>query len=840
MSLFEPPVDMTPPSIPRRTAAEREADPVSFVALRQLGVSLNQHLSGAVWTDYNLHDPGVTILEQLCYALSELAFQADLPTADHLARLDGSIQFRQQALFRPDDILRCRATTEADYRRVLLDRVAGLADARLRPCEDTPGLLRLSLRMADHHARAADEAPPEEAARQVYRGVRTVGEDLDEAVTLVQPTFVTISLQASISGMREPADILAEIYRKCAEEIAGVAHAHSLVELVRRPDMRLDEVLEGPRTETGIILPGDLPRSQRDGLVLSRLRHIVRSVEGVEEVVKLRVDPAALPPGSAPCLRVPGDGDHEQDVALVRQVTLLRRGIRAVIDPRAVASRHTHDFHPRLAAGATHEEFDRVVRLPSGRHRRPEPFRSVQEDFPVIYGLGRRGAGGGGPAAVGRVAQLQGYLALFDQLLANTAAQLDHMKDLFNPDQAQSRSFWRHILGDADVPGIEASQVDRATLGRDVYAAFDAAADRRSRALDHMLALYGESNSQNTLRQFLDHLDSRELSRALLENKAEYLRRTLLLGRDRGAGFNTGGDLWKSGEKATTGLQARIALLLGFRIWRARSLTQRISGPPNRPPARRRRAVGRMRAVAPTVALPPPHHDRTRALSWPAEPLADRGHGSKVLKSLPHDPGLHADLIAHAVNRERFRWLPDEGDGAGGRLLLTDPHDNWRELHAFASEAEAGAFATRLRRRLLALNDACDGLHIVEHILLRRRATGAAPDPDFHALRATFVFPDWTARTSRAAFRRFAAETVAINCPAHVLAQCLWLDFGQMKRFEALFIAWMARLKAHATAPDAEARTVTGPLLDTESAMLEAFLREALGHQLLAASVEAP
>ena len=33
------------------------------------GVELLQKLSGAIWTDYNEHDPGVTILENIVYTI---------------------------------------------------------------------------------------------------------------------------------------------------------------------------------------------------------------------------------------------------------------------------------------------------------------------------------------------------------------------------------------------------------------------------------------------------------------------------------------------------------------------------------------------------------------------------------------------------------------------------------------------------------------------------------------------------------------------------------------------------------------------------------------------------
>ena len=38
------------------------------------GIDHIQKLSGKQWTDYNFHDPGITILEQICYALTDLGY----------------------------------------------------------------------------------------------------------------------------------------------------------------------------------------------------------------------------------------------------------------------------------------------------------------------------------------------------------------------------------------------------------------------------------------------------------------------------------------------------------------------------------------------------------------------------------------------------------------------------------------------------------------------------------------------------------------------------------------------------------------------------------------------
>jgi hypothetical protein len=56
-----------------------------FEGLRQEGILLLQQLAGAAWTDHNDHDPGITILEQLCYALTDLGYRIDYDIPDLLA-----------------------------------------------------------------------------------------------------------------------------------------------------------------------------------------------------------------------------------------------------------------------------------------------------------------------------------------------------------------------------------------------------------------------------------------------------------------------------------------------------------------------------------------------------------------------------------------------------------------------------------------------------------------------------------------------------------------------------------------------------------------------------------
>ena len=96
------------PFIPRRKAGDNE---LAFERLRSEAIGLIEEVSGQVWSDYNLHDPGITILEQLIYAITDLSYRYEFPIQDYLANEKGEVNYKAQALHQPHEILTCRPIT---------------------------------------------------------------------------------------------------------------------------------------------------------------------------------------------------------------------------------------------------------------------------------------------------------------------------------------------------------------------------------------------------------------------------------------------------------------------------------------------------------------------------------------------------------------------------------------------------------------------------------------------------------------------------------------------------------------------------------------------------------
>ncbi len=108
-----------------RTLTEGE----DYVLLRKAGLEYIENLGSDLWTDYNAHDPGITILEALCYAITELGYRTNIDIKDLLPEQDGTVSTKQP-FFTARNILTCSALTINDYRKLLCD-IVGVHNAWL-------------------------------------------------------------------------------------------------------------------------------------------------------------------------------------------------------------------------------------------------------------------------------------------------------------------------------------------------------------------------------------------------------------------------------------------------------------------------------------------------------------------------------------------------------------------------------------------------------------------------------------------------------------------------------------------------------------------------------------
>ena len=93
---------------------------MEYTRLRAEGQQLIARLAGRVWTDYNATDPGITLLESLCYVITDLSYRLGFAVQDLLATGPENRGFGKQ-FFSAREILTVNPLTVIDYRKLLID-----------------------------------------------------------------------------------------------------------------------------------------------------------------------------------------------------------------------------------------------------------------------------------------------------------------------------------------------------------------------------------------------------------------------------------------------------------------------------------------------------------------------------------------------------------------------------------------------------------------------------------------------------------------------------------------------------------------------------------------------
>ena len=104
---------------------------LDYDELRKTGISYLEQTGSDNWTDYNVHDPGITTLELLCYALTDLGYRASYSIPDLLATAIDTKSNILKHFFSAAQIFPNNAVTINDYRKLIID-IVGVKNAWLQ------------------------------------------------------------------------------------------------------------------------------------------------------------------------------------------------------------------------------------------------------------------------------------------------------------------------------------------------------------------------------------------------------------------------------------------------------------------------------------------------------------------------------------------------------------------------------------------------------------------------------------------------------------------------------------------------------------------------------------
>lgn len=537
--------------IPRRKGAP---GPEAFDTLRAEGIAHIQDLAGSVWTDYNAHDPGVTILEQLCFALTDLFYRADFPVEDILTGPEGAIDWNRQGLLPPEDVFPCRPTTAFDYRAAILADVPEVENAWVDLVEEAgrpTGLYRIRLRLRSDFETSGDverrQTQAREKVRQVFLRARNLCEDLI-SIDFVPTSEYRLAAQVTIRQDADPADILARIYLCCQMVLAGPATFQPYDRAVSA-GVAPEEMFRGPFTRSGMI-EGDGAPPDRDCTTADILSRIsaMDGVEGVRAVAPLDTSPGMK------SLHWP-----QSDADIGVKLFVGSRPAKVTLHELTMRYREL-DFTSR---GATYmpSGIAAILPRPVGQARPFADYQSVQYLFPAIYGLGPNGIEPSeGAKRKAQSEQLRAYLLMFDQPMADCLAGLNNLRQLYSTELNINQTYFAQVLDEDAFPGIGGLSGDYGAAELNGLLGHYPHGDRSKRLLDYLLALYGESFQDDYLRHSAKAETPKE-EVALIEARIAYLGNIAAVTRDRGAAP----DLRRPpGPDNRSGLETKLSHLLGF------------------------------------------------------------------------------------------------------------------------------------------------------------------------------------------------------------------------------------------------------------------------------------
>ena len=105
--------------------------------LIEKGIKLISQYSGKEWSDYNYHDPGITLLEQICYAITDLAYRTNLPLENLLYNKGSKVDLeKDNMLHPPSKILPSSPLSAKDFRKLIITHTDQIKNAWVLPIID--------------------------------------------------------------------------------------------------------------------------------------------------------------------------------------------------------------------------------------------------------------------------------------------------------------------------------------------------------------------------------------------------------------------------------------------------------------------------------------------------------------------------------------------------------------------------------------------------------------------------------------------------------------------------------------------------------------------------------
>ncbi len=254
----------------------------NYQFLREEGIRHIESLASQIWTDYNVSDPGITILEALCYAITDLGLRMEMPMEDLLASEKDVLKNMHLQFHSALKILPTTPVSPLDYRKLFVN-LKGVKNAWMykvspevyvnfaideekekpqisyKPFEDDKkvksfrlgGLNQVKIELEDDirllPANQRQEAIEtiKERVRKIYHKNRNLCEDLVEIKTVDQQEVVVCG-EIELMPTANAEEVNAQILFAIQNYLTPAIKFYTLEELIKNKKRDAEEIFKGP------------------------------------------------------------------------------------------------------------------------------------------------------------------------------------------------------------------------------------------------------------------------------------------------------------------------------------------------------------------------------------------------------------------------------------------------------------------------------------------------------------------------------------------------------------------------------------------------------------------
>jgi hypothetical protein len=413
---------------------------LDFKSLKAEGLAYIQKHSSTEWSNLNPSDPGVTILEQLCYAFTELGYCGNFSMQDILTQKNGDLTVDNQ-FYLPQNILTTSPVTIEDYTKFIIDQIPCVKNVIIKPIPVSFSFMNglyqtyilLDSKYNDPIVTDSSETSEDREKEVFYllNSCRNLGE-LFLIPQILSPKTYKISGNLKLESGYDLNTILPEMIQTISNYIFPDVTQTGYDKLKVAGEMT-NEIFNGPTLKNGWISSESI-QPKKDTIQPFEITKLIQGIEGVQSISGISFTNDNKP---ATCNENEilsfdfstsfSTGSNTSNLKISTQGKQLNATLNTSLIDELASMQQSSSQIDEVAA------VQMAPALPTGKYRDITSYYSIQNTFPEAYAVGPNAVNESTPDfQVAQSRQLKGYLSLFDQMLSNQFAQLANIDKLFS------------------------------------------------------------------------------------------------------------------------------------------------------------------------------------------------------------------------------------------------------------------------------------------------------------------------------------------------------------------------------------------------------------------------